>query len=178
MTGRPDIIGILRTDPEKAFSMIYELHYADLCKASYKMLLDKIAAEDVVQEVLMEFWNKRNQIDINISVYAYLKRSVYNRSINYIKSKSKFSDDENALLTHESDQSSVEEELYGDEMQIKLSKAIESLPEKCRFAFSLSRFEEKTYAEIADIMEISVKTVENQISKALKILRNSLVVNN
>ncbi len=178
MAGKPDIIGVLRSDPEKAFSMIYELHYEDLCKSSFKMLLDRTAAEDVVQEVLMEFWNKRNQIDINTSVYGYLKRSVYNRSINYIKSKSKFSDDENALLTHESDFSSAEEDLIGEEMHLKLSKVIQSLPEKCRFAFSLSRYEEKTYAEIADIMEISVKTVENQISKALKILRNSLVVNN
>ena len=123
---------ILHNNPEKGFEYIYTHFYSILCKASYRLLLDKDAAEDVVQEVLLEFWNKREQIVITTSILAYLKRSVYNRSLNYIKSK---------------------------------------------YAFALSRFEHKTYQEIADIMEISVKTVENQISKALKILRNSLLVN-
>ncbi|MBK8699604.1 MAG: RNA polymerase sigma-70 factor [Saprospiraceae bacterium] len=167
---------ILQTNPEKGFEYIYEHHYDILCKASYRLLLDRDAAEDVVQEVLLEFWNKREQIQINTSIVAYLKRSVYNRSINYIKSKSRFTDDENVLLTYEDEEDSVEEEIFGNEMQQKLDKVMENLPEKCKYAFALSRFEHKTYNEIAEIMDISVKTVENQISKALKILRNSLLV--
>ncbi len=168
---------ILQNDPERGFEFIYTHFYDILCKASYRLLLDKDAAEDVVQEVLLEFWNKREQIIITTSILAYLKRSVYNRSLNYIKSKSRFTDDENALLTFEDAEDSIEEEIFGSEMQQKLDKVMENLPEKCKYAFALSRYEHKTYQEIADIMDISVKTVENQISKALKILRNSLLVN-
>jgi RNA polymerase sigma-70 factor, ECF subfamily len=174
---KSEILILLQENPQKAFALIYELYYVDLCNASYRMLLDKLAAEDIVQEVLMEFWNKREQINVTSSVFAYLKRAVFNRSINYIKSKSKFTDDELALSTKESNEYSIEDQMIKDELQAKLSKVIESLPEKCRFAFSLSRYEEKTYAEIAEIMEISVKTVENQISKALRILRTSMLVN-
>ncbi len=175
MTSKSDIPILLKTDPQKAFGLIYDHYYDDLCRVSYKILLDKDGAEDVVQEVLMEFWNKREQIDINSTLFGYLRRSVYNRSLNHIKNRSKFSDDETALSNHESNHHSIEEEIIRDEVHDKLVKVIESLPEKCRYAFSLSRFEEKTYAEIAEVMEISVKTVENQISKALKILRHSMV---
>jgi RNA polymerase sigma-70 factor (ECF subfamily) len=167
---------LIKTNPEKAFELIYQNYYETFCRIAYKIVVDKDAAEDVVQEVLLEFWNKKEQIEITSSIQGYLRRSVYYRSLNHIKQKSKFTEDENALLNHENDDESIEEKMYASEMQEKIDKVIESLPEKCRYAFALSRYEQKTYNEIAEIMEISVKTVENQISKALRILRSAMLV--
>jgi RNA polymerase sigma-70 factor (ECF subfamily) len=130
-----------------------------------------------VQEVILELWNKKDSLEVNTSLFAYLKRSVYNRSLNFIKSRAKIASDEQPLLLMKDKEDSIEEELYGSEMASKLNKVIESLPEKCRHVFALSRFEEKTYNEIAEMLDISSKTVENQISKALKILRNAMLVN-
>ena len=168
---------LLRSDPEKAFNLIYDEYYEKLCLSSYKILLDKSAAEDIVQEVILELWNKRDILQVNISLFAYLKRAVYNRSLNFIKARGRIASDEQVLILVKDKEDGVEDEMIGEEMKERLNKIIEGLPEKCRHVFSLSRFEEKTYNEIAVIMDISVKTVENQISKALKILRNSVTIN-
>lgn len=167
----------LRSDPEKAFNIIYDQYYEKLCLSSYKILLDKSAAEDIVQEVILELWNKRDILEVNISLFAYLKRAVYNRSLNFIKARGKIASDEQVLILVRDKEDGIEDEMIGNEMKERLNKIIQGLPEKCRHVFSLSRYEEKTYNEIAEIMDISVKTVENQISKALKILRNSMTIN-
>lgn len=167
----------LRSDPERAFNIIYDQYYERLCLSSYKILLDKSAAEDIVQEVILELWNKRDILEVNISLFAYLKRAVYNRSLNFIKARGKIASDEQVLILMKDKEDGIEDEMIGNEMKERLNKIIQSLPEKCRHVFSLSRYEEKTYNEIAEILDISVKTVENQISKALKILRNSMTIN-
>jgi RNA polymerase sigma-70 factor (ECF subfamily) len=170
-----EIQDLLKTSTEKAFERIYELYYESLCNVSYKLVLDKDSAEDVVQEVLLEFYNKRNEINITSSIFAYLKRAVYNRSLNFIKQNSKNTDGEDALIDISTGLRSVEENMISDEGLTNINRIVETLPEKCRYVFALSRYEEKSYAEIAEIMDISVKTVENQISKALKVLREALV---
>ena len=84
------------------------------------------------RRVILEFWNKKDQIQITSSIVGYFKRAIYNRSINYIKSKSRFTDDENALVSFEDNEDSVEEEIYGNEMKERLEKVMENLPEKCK----------------------------------------------
>jgi RNA polymerase sigma-70 factor, ECF subfamily len=170
-----DIDTVFISNPDKAFEMLYNKYYNQFCNASYKMVQDREAAEDVVQEVIMELWSKRENIQFTTSIIAYLRRAIYNRSINYIKQKAKFSDDDSALVNFEDRADSVEESLYAEQLNSKLQLAIESLPEKCKYVFVLSRYEQKSYNEIAEALEISVKTVENQISKALKVIRNYLI---
>ena len=168
-----DIIKLLN-DPkqaERAAELLFKKFYSDVCYAVYRIIPDATKSEDIAQDVFLEIWRKRETIDIKSSVKAYLKRAGVNKALNYIRAnKIRFEDDE----SYEMQNLSIRD--HGEEVEVKdlqaiIDNAIDSLPERCRIVFSLSRFEELSYKEIAAKLEISVKTVENQISKALKILR-------
>jgi RNA polymerase sigma-70 factor, ECF subfamily len=163
----------LQQEPDKAFAFIYEQYYSTLCNVSYKILFDQTQAEDVVQEVLIELYNKRNQINITSSLIAYLRKAVYYRTLNALKHNSRFTmDSEEKLVDLDNSETDIEEMMIINEDLKNVNEVIESLPPKCKYVFTLSRYEDKSYAEIAEIMGISAKTVENQVAKALKIIRS------
>ncbi len=167
-----EILGLLKTNGQKAMEIIYNQYYNYLCHATYKILNDSVATEDIVQDVLMEIWKKKDKLDITISLKAYLRRASINKALNHLRGKKmKFEDDDSYTETFV-DTDDSQEKLEYLELSEVINKAIESLPEKCRLVFSMSRFESMTYQEISDKLEISIKTVENQISKALRILRS------
>jgi RNA polymerase sigma-70 factor (ECF subfamily) len=169
-----EIIELLKTDGEKAMERIYTLYYNYLCHATYKILKDSVTTEDIVQDVLMEIWKKKETININISLKAYLRRASINKALNFLRGKKmKFEDDESIKETFVDNDDSLQRMEY-QELSDVIDNTIESLPEKCRLVFSMSRFEYMSYMEIATKLGISVKTVENQISKALRILRASV----
>jgi RNA polymerase sigma-70 factor, ECF subfamily len=132
-------------------------------------------AEEIVQGVFLTFWEKRHRIEIHTSIHTYLFRMVRNTSLNTLKHakiKQKHACEELASSSEVSE--SVSQTILSNELQERIGQAIEKLPEQCRLVFKLSRFEELKYAEIATQLNISVKTVENQIGKALKIMREQL----
>ena len=168
-----DIVSLLN-DPlqaERAAEELFKKFYSDVCYAVYRIIPDVARSEDIAQDVFLEVWRKRETLEIKTSVKAYLKRAGVNKALNYIRAnKVKFEDDD----SYEMRNLSIRD--HGDEVEVQdlqaiIDEAVESLPKKCRAVFSLSRFEELSYKEIAAKLEISVKTVENQIGKALKILR-------
>lgn len=162
----------LRAEPDKAFAFIYEQYYETLCQVSYKILFDQTQSEDVVQEVLIELYNKREQLTINSSLIAYLRKAVYYRTINALKHNARFAlDGEDKLIDIDNSDRDIEDMMIINEDLKNVNQVIESLPPKCKYVFTLSRYEDKSYAEIAEIMGISIKTVENQVAKALKIVR-------
>lgn len=163
-----------KTNVDKAFEILYSQYYNMLCNLSLRITYDRSSAEDVVQEVLMELWRKRDQLDKDSSVIAYVKRSVYNRSLNFVKSKALQFESDDKLIHHDNNDISVVENLVVNETLTSVKEAVQNLPIKCRTVFALSRYEEKSYKEISNELGISVKTVENQISKALKTLRIAL----
>jgi RNA polymerase sigma-70 factor (ECF subfamily) len=132
----------------------------------------------VAQEMFAEIWLKRDQIRIHTSVTAYLKKMAISRALNYIRDTRKHQWDE--LDQPESDHLTPTTDpdiilrMEEEDVRRKLEAAISALPEKCRIVFLLSRTEELSYAEIAEQLQISVKTVENQIGKALRMLREAL----
>ena len=138
----------------------------------YRILSDENLSEDIAQEVFYELWKKRHRINIQTSLKAYLKRAAVNKSLNYIRDqKIKFEEVSKApVLSTKSHNAQLE----AKELQEQINLAVNALPERCRIIFSLSRFEEMSYQEIANTLQISTKTVENQISKALKILRQAI----
>ncbi len=174
MTKSLNIDVVFHQDVSKAFEYIYSHYYDLLCNKAYRIIFDRSSAEDVVQEVILELWKRKDSISKETPVLAYLKRSVYNRSINYIKSKSYSFEGEESIQSLEEDRISAIDQMIAIETQVKIEDVIGQLPEKCRYVFTLSRFEEKSYKEIASDLDISVKTVENQISKALKFLRKKI----
>jgi len=170
-TTEQELIGLLRSGDEKAIEILFDMHYNYLCKCVYKLLQDAPGCEDVVQDVFTEVWKKREKIKINTSLKGYLRRAAINKALNQIRSKKYNIDEADDSIQISANISSSQEVMEGNELQLKLNRVIESLPEKCRIVFSLSRFEQLSYKEIAAKLEISTKTVENQISKALKILK-------
>lgn len=170
-----DVQKIIIDDIEQLF----KLHYTQLCKNVYRLVKDEAIAEDIVQDVFFNFWKKREQLTITTSLAAYLKRSVTNAGIDYLRKKRPTSD--NALDINEPiyqhlaiDSNQSDDTIKTEELSNHIEAALELLPPRCKEVFMLNRFEEMSYKEVADTLGISIKTVENQIGKALKIMRIAL----
>ena len=155
---------------------LFHTYYKMLCRFSFRIVHDKDKAEDVVQTCFINLWQKRESTTIQSSFKSYLYRSVYNRSINeYTRSKNIVNEDLSVLSDmHHSASDDPDLILQAKETQQKIDHAIQSMPDGCRTVFLLSREEQLSYKEIAETLNISVKTVENQIGKALRILREHL----
>jgi RNA polymerase sigma-70 factor (ECF subfamily) len=161
------------SDPE-SFERIFRTYYAQLCRSVYRIVQDKDVSEDIVQEVFMKIWTKREELSINLTVKSYLFAAAYNSSFNYLKQQKKFSDSEEETWVNIAGSERADQSLYTSELDVHINQAINSLPPACRSVFVLSRYEELSYKEIAETLQISVKTVENQMIKALKVLRERL----
>jgi RNA polymerase sigma-70 factor (ECF subfamily) len=169
------VLETIKSGNESAFEMIFKSYYQPLCRYAYTFLQDKEEAEEVVQSVFISLWEKRHALEIQTSFKAYLYRMVRNSCLNLIKhEKVKQQHVAHELAVAEVSYDSVSEKVNASELTLKISEAMKVLPEQCRLVFQLSRFEELKYQEIADQLQISVKTVENHMGKALKIMREQL----
>jgi len=155
----------------QAFEELFKAYFTPLMAFSRRILGDEDDAREVVHQVFINLWEKRREIDLSTSLKSYLFTSVNNRSLNVIRDRKKFSSGEVPELAGEWD---VSTQIEAMELEEKIRAAIESLPERCREIFELNRFDGLKYSEIALQLDISVKTVENQMTKALKILRDQL----
>lgn len=152
---------------------MFRAQYPKLCAYANTFLKDMQASEDVVHDVLIKLWEQREQIDIDLSLDAYLFRAVRNKCLNVIR-HSEVKENYKVQMEHNSSSQHVEEDLEASELDTKIQSAIQSMPDKRKNIFLLSRFEGLKYSEIADQLNISVKTVENQMSSALKYLKSEL----
>ncbi len=165
----------IQSGNESAFEMIFKAYYQPLCRYAYSFLEDKQEAEEVVQSSFITVWEKRKSLDIQTSLKSYLYRMVRNGCLNVIKhEKVKKQHVAHELAVADVSYESVSQKVYATELETKISEAMKVLPEQCRLVFQLSRFEELKYQEIADQLKISVKTVENHMGKALRIMREQL----
>ena len=158
-----------------AFEMLFRTYYQPLCHYAYSFLQDREDAEEIVQSTFLMVWEKRETLAIRTSVKPYLYAMVRNACLNVIKHekiKQRFAGEEIALGERSHD--AVMHAVASNELEYRIKEAMEELPEQCRMVFKLSRFEELKYAEIAEQLSISVKTVENHMGKALKIMREQL----
>jgi len=167
----------LLKDDERALRFIFDRYYPTLLQDAWRIIGDTDAARDLVQDVFVELWKKRHEIAVHTSLRAYLRKAVINRTLNYLKSHRRISwglPDELQQLADTTDTDIYQKEQM-ESREARVRTAIESLPEKCRIVFSLSRFEQMSHKEIAEKLNISVKTIENQITKAMKVLREILM---
>lgn len=170
-----DLVEAIRHGDERTYEAVFRQHYAPLCRYARQFLPDPDEAEEEVQAMFLTLWEKRDGLFITTSLKSYLFRAVHNRCLNRIKHFAiRDEHRQHTLYAGEATVESPVNTLLGDELTDRLQVAIQKLPEQCRLAFTLSRFEELKYQEIADQLGISVKTVENQIGKALRILRSEL----
>jgi len=170
-----DILAAIRDGNERAFESVFRQYYAPLCRYASQLLPDSDEAEEEVQAMFLAVWEKREGLYISVSLKSYLYRAVHNRCLNRLKHASvRDGHREHTRYLGEATVESPVQILIGDELASRLQVAIQKLPEQCRLAFTLSRFDELKYGEIAAQLGISIKTVENQIGKALRILRTEL----
>ena len=169
------IISLLAQRDEKIFEQVFKTHFKNLHAYAFAIVKDEILAEELVQNIFYKLWDRSEKLSISGSIAAYLYRAVYHESLNHIKHmKIRSSYHSHALYQMKNQTDSASKKILLKELEVKLHKALHELPEQCRTIFQLSRFEELKYREIADKLDISPKTVENQMGKALKLLRVKL----
>ena len=165
----------LREGDKKIFEEIYKTYYSPLCFYCMRYVDDMEDSREIVQGLFLKIWVKRKELKINTSIKSYLFSSAQNYALNYIKKKKirqKYinSKENQPVQNGENGYHKLEEE----ELRVLIKGAILKLPKKRRMIFELSRFENLKYTQIAEQMTISVKTVETQMSKSLRYLRQVL----
>jgi RNA polymerase sigma-70 factor, ECF subfamily len=166
----------LKEGNKKVFDDIFNAYYAPLCRYCTRLVIDPDIAEEIVQDLFCKIWVKRAELEIDTSLKAYLYRAVLNHSINHLnhlKTEGKYRQYVGFQVHGHLDH--PHERLEEQDLQRILSLAILQMPEKRRVIFEMSRQQDMKYSEIAEKLNISVKTVESQISKALEYLRKVLL---
>ncbi|MDF2383688.1 RNA polymerase sigma-70 factor [Nostoc ellipsosporum NOK] len=154
----------------RLFEHCFNLHFEGLHRYAYTLLNDNEAARDAVQQVFLKLWEKRKELDEDRSVKAYLYTAVYHHCLNQIRHEKVKR--QHAAQPHETN--TKDDPVIHGELQRQIQETVAQLPPQCRLIFLKSRGEQKKYAEIAAELDLSVKTVEAQIGKALKILKEKL----
>jgi RNA polymerase sigma-70 factor (ECF subfamily) len=160
-------------DQSGAFETIFKQNHKALTGLAYDLIGDADAARDVVQDVFYKLWKRKDSISIEPSIVGYLRQATAHTSYIYVQQKKNRLRIISGLMWPEKAVSVAEPGTY-QELEAKAQRAIEKLPPKCRVIFLLSRHEQMKYREIAEHLNISVKTVENQMGIALEKLRNDL----
>jgi RNA polymerase sigma-70 factor (ECF subfamily) len=176
-TGQLDSIGLtdrLRRGDEAAFDAIFRAWYPSLVRAAESLVRSRAVAEEIVQDVMLELWKRRETLDANTSAQAYLFQSTRNRSLNHLRHERVERQAEPQLSRSEAVDAPADSLMVEREIHQAMRRAVEGLPQRCREVFELSRTHGLKYAEIAQTLGISIKTVEAQMCKALRVMREEL----
>lgn len=169
------ILELMTKGNKDAFRYFFDRYYADLCNFVNIYVHNEIFAEEIVQDIFVYFWERRENIRMTHSVKSYLFSASKNKSLNFLRDQ-RTRDAHHQKLIKEINTVDYTSQQYLVEKDLRalIHKAIDSLPAKCRSIYLLSRDQELTHKEIAAQLEISTKTVENQITIALKKIREFL----
>ena len=156
------------------FEQLFKTHFVHLCNFANQFVSDTDSAKDITQKVFINLWENREKIDPQKAIQSYLFTSVRNRCLNFIRDQKKYRSRilDLDVVDHEFTFDNMDNGI--SELQTKVAEALNALPEKCRLVFEMSRYQNMKYKEIAEELEVSVKTVEAHMSKALKTLREHL----
>lgn len=170
MTKTPNISSLNKDTFEKLFKE----YFKPLTSFAFKFVKDVDDAKSIVHDVFMKIWEKKDEIDMSKSVKSYLFTSVNNRSLNFIRDNKKFTNEELIMDMQHDEHWEPENAMSAEEIQKKVDATLESISPKVKQVFEMSRNEGLKYKEIAEKLDISVKTVETHMSTALKALRENL----
>lgn len=170
-----EILGRIRKGDVKEFESLFRSSYVSLVRYARTLVKDHDTAEEIVQDLFFRIWQDREKLNIESSLNGYLFRSVHNRCLHFIEHTK-------VVERHAEQMSYIEAEspespsdiLNYKELQEKVARILERLPERCGKIFAMSRFEGLKYNEIAEKLSVSVKTVEANMGRALKEFRKEL----
>lgn len=170
------LLSSLQRGSHQAMEQIYQVYWADIFDAALKKTGDEAIAQDITQEIFISLWENRKTINLSGTLIAYLYGAVKYKVINYFRSGSIKEQHQTALtaLMDEQHTAAADDKLILRELHLEVDAAIALLPEKMQMVFTMSRKQEKSMKEIAAELDVSVQTVKNQISAALKLLKKSL----
>lgn len=168
------LLSLLKKDDQSAIKIIFEKYHTSLCILAFRLTRNRDLSKDIVQDVFTKFWNNRNTIEITSSLSAYLKRSVINAALNELEKDRRHSKIELENLPHHPLMSASDADHSFAELSSHLERAINTLPPRTRAIFLLVRREEMSYKEVSESMSISLKAVEKEMMKALKLLRGMM----
>lgn len=163
-----------------AFRRLFDRFYPMMVNKANMILKDENLAKDAVQNVFIGIWNNRSNFQISTSLPGYLSRAAINKSLNLLESRKKHGGGSDYLEHNDppsadrSESITAQGEMEAEDMKKRIHQAINGLPEKCRLIFVMNRIEGLSHKEIAEQMDISTKTIENQMTKALKFLRSQV----
>ncbi|MBN1131514.1 MAG: RNA polymerase sigma-70 factor [Bacteroidales bacterium] len=169
------ILGRIKNGDIGVFEKLFHRFYPGMCSYAEKLVGKDTVAEEIVQDVFYNIWKNREIFRINASLKGYLYRAVFNNSMMHLrKLKRERMADESVTLESPATDPDPVQKIVGDEMNAIIFNTLENLPERTSLIFRLNRFDGFRYKEIAEQLSISVKTVEANMGKALKALKNSL----
>jgi RNA polymerase sigma-70 factor, ECF subfamily len=174
MDSKTNLFDQVKCGDKKAFEIIFREYYSHLCAYANTFVKDIDSSQDLVQEFLFHIWEIKADLPENVPVKAYLFKSIHNRCLNLIKHQQIKGKYEEQTLYEGKDSFFEESSTENEELHDKIRQTIDKLPTERRKVFIMHRYEELKYKEIAEKLNISVKTVENQIGKALAFLRDEL----
>jgi RNA polymerase sigma-70 factor (ECF subfamily) len=155
------------------FEKLFRNHHKALHNLAFNLVRDSDAAKDIVQEVFAKLWQNRKRLEFGEQIRHYLFKATSHTALNYLRTSRKFIPAENEHFLHLLASPGLDDMQY-QELELRVRAAIDKLPPKCKLIYLLSRQEGLKYQEIADTLDISVKTVENQMGIALEKLRDDL----
>jgi len=160
----------------KEYERLFVKYYEPLCHFAFKFLKDMDLSEDIVQEFFYNFWKNRKTFSLKLSLNSYLYQAIRNNSLHYLGHlavREKHAESVKNDYSHQAIYSGQDEPTF-IELNKVIDETLKQLPERCSQIFSMNRFEGKKYKEIAEILSVSVKTVEADMGKALQVFRKSL----
>ena len=170
-----EIIRRIRKGDIKQFEALFRSSYASLVKYAKTLIKDHDTAEEIVQDLFFRFWQNKEKIQIESSLNGYLFRSVHNGCLHYIEHQKVVERHGQEISFNQSPGAeSPADILQYKELQARIARTIEKLPERCGQIFCMNRFEGLKYKEIAEKLSVSVKTVEANMGRALKEFRKAL----
>ena len=173
MTDR-ELLDRLRQGDRDAFDAIFRAHYPTLVGVAERIAGERAVGEEVAQDVMLELWRRRETVAVDDSLRAYLVRAARNRALNHVRHERMKVRTAPFAAGPSVTPAEAPSRLAEAEIENAVREAVAALPERCREVFELSRGQGLRYAEIASVLGISVKTVEAQMGKALRVLRERL----
>ena len=170
-----EIIRRIRQGDAGQFESLFRSSYVSLVRYSKTIVKDHDTAEEIVQDLFFRLWQNREKIKIESSLNGYLFRAVHNRCIHWIEHNRVVEKHAREMTYRSAENMETPSEIIQyKELQSKIAKIIARLPERCGRIFCMNRFEGLKYAEIAERLSVSVKTVEANMGRALKEFRRAL----
>ena len=169
-----NLIEQMKTGDRESFNKIFRRYYSPLMRFCNRFVADEDVSAEIVQDLFVKLWTGRDKLNISTSFNSYLMSSVRNSAYTYINTQRSHNETHQMLFSAESDETDPSDQLQSDNLEASYRKVLAAMPEKRREVFLASRFDGLKYAEIAEKLKISQKTVEAHMMAAIKQLREGL----